>query len=127
MKTGVASRSADVTRVNRAVVLPERRSYNVERTISLISSDKQSVTGGYYGQGRRMFLIDQRDVDDLDLKQEDWLVYDDHKYEVKHFDEFEAVACWVIIAQRVRGEGFDQIHLTCAEDFAEVGEDASDS
>ena len=117
LQTGIKTRVADVTRVRRAVVLPEKLEKHVERSISVISADKQSVFGGYYNTGSTIFMIEQKDVPDLLLTTEDWLIHDCVKYNVEHFDEFEFGSLWVISARRILVDTFETIHLASADDF----------
>jgi len=105
-----------MTRLNRAVVLPAKVERSLIQTISKISADKAFVYGGTYDRTRRMFLIDQRDAPDLELSNDDWIIFRNRRYKVASFDEFEFDALWVVIAHELVGETFNQTHRVSSED-----------
>jgi len=129
IKTGVATVDKELIRAQRAIILPARVERTFVQSISRISADKQFVYGGTYDRSRRMFLVDRRNINcefstDLQLTHDDWIVYNGHKYEIKHFDEFEFESIWIIVGHRVLGDSPELIHPECAEDRLTVGEDA---
>ncbi len=95
-RTGESTRTKTATRLHRAVVLPETVSREVKQSISLISANKQMVTGGGFEAGKRLFIIERRDCPNLVLKQSDWLVYHGRKYAIENFEEYEFDAAYVI-------------------------------
>jgi hypothetical protein len=104
-RTGEPSARYLATRIRLAVVLPTRISRDVERTISLISSNKQLVQGGGFDIGKRTFLIDRRDTGPLALEKDDFLVHNRCKYAIDTLDEF--ASAYLIIAEKLIGETFD--------------------
>jgi hypothetical protein len=110
-KTGDVLSEKEVIRVRRAVVLPVRISREVRRSISQISANKKFVTGGTYDAGRRLFIVDRADVSDLQLTNDDYLVYRNRKYEIGDFQAFEFDAGWIITGRELVGEVPEQIHL----------------
>jgi len=103
-KTGEVTRTKTVTRIQRAVVLPETISREVKQSISLISANKQMVTGGGYEAGKRLFIIERRDCPNLVLKQSDWLVYHGRKYAIENFEEYEFETAYIIHGKELVGE-----------------------
>ena len=103
-KTGEVTRMKTATRIHRAVVLPETVSREVKQSISLISANKQMVTGGGFEAGKRLFIIERHDCPRLVLKQSDWLVYHDRKYAIENFEEYEFDAAYIIHGKELVGE-----------------------
>ena len=102
-KTGEVTRTKTATRIRRAVVLPETISREVKQSISLISANKQMVTGGGYEAGKRLFIIERRDCPNLVLKQSDWLVYHCRKYAIENFEEYEFETAYIIHGKELVG------------------------
>jgi len=103
-KTGDVTRTKTATRIHRAVVLPETISREVKQSISLISANKQMVTGGGFEAGKRLFIVERRDCPNLALKQSDWLVYHGRKYAIENFEEYEFEAAYIIHGKELVGE-----------------------
>ncbi len=90
--------------ISRCIVLPVRLQREVIQTISIISANKKFVQGGAYDSGLREFIIDARDLPrGLLIRQDDWLVYDDRRYELKIVHELEQKTGWHIIGKEVLG------------------------
>lgn len=125
LASGQATIQKTLTQVDRAVVLPARVERSFIKSISMISADKTFVYGGTYDRDRRMFLVDMQDVPyGFELDEDDWVVYDGKKYEVKHFDEWEFDSLIVIIGHHVHGDVPEQIFLERAEDRITPTEEA---
>jgi len=103
-RTGVAVVKTQVTRVRRAAVLPAMLTRDVVRNISVISADKKLVQGGSYDASKRVFVIDRRDTRSLTLSQDDWLVWDGHKYQFERMQELEFQTGWIITGKVLLGE-----------------------
>jgi len=104
--TGVPTVPKTVTRVRRAIVMPLKIAAKSLQTISVISANKQFVRGGTYDQGTRVFVIDRKDVPNLELTVNDYFVYRDKKYEIKEVELYEFDAAWVAIGIEVEGDSF---------------------
>jgi len=119
-RTGEKVITKTVTHVRRAVVVPSRMDRIANQTISLISANKQFVTGGHYDVNQRDFIIDRRDVPRLpELPADDWIVYNRRKYQVKTVESFEVDAGWVVTARELGGETPEFIHDLRAESRSE--------
>ncbi len=115
-RTGEKVITKTVTHVRRAIVVPSRMDRVANQTISLISANKQFVTGGHYDVNQRDFIIDRRDVPTLpELTADDWIVYNRRKYQVKTVECFEVDAGWVVTARELVGEVPEQIFDLRAE------------
>jgi len=110
-KTGESTARCLAKRVKRAIILPARINREAERTISLISANKQVVMGGWYDSGKRTFIIDRRDTGQLTLEKDDFLVYDGCKYAVETIDDYEFASAYSVIAKKLIGETFDDSTL----------------
>lgn len=104
LNTGVRTETTTVTTIRKAIVLPAKEERTLVSSISKISANKAFVYGGTYDRSRRMFLIDQRDAPDLDLKKDDWIVHRDRRYDVASFDAFEYDSLWVVIGHELVGD-----------------------
>lgn len=102
--TGVRSKTHTSVYIKRAVVLPVKLSRDVIQTISIISANKKLLQGGSIDQGVRQFIIDRGDVPAaFDIHNDDWIVYDGHRYDVKTVDEYEYKTAWLLTAKMVEG------------------------
>lgn len=117
-KTGEKVLSIEVTRIERAVVLPATIEREAEKTVSQISANKQFVVGGTFDTEVREFIVDRRDTPRLpELTDDDWVVFKGVKYQIKSFEEFEFEAGWVITAKAVVGEAPEEIHVVAADNL----------
>ena len=101
LQTGEKTVNRDSMFINRAVVLPNKLSRDAVQSISLISANKQIVQGGTYDPGERRFIIDRTDASSWDLVKDDWIVYDDKRYEIKTIEEFEQNTAWLVVGREV--------------------------
>jgi len=96
--------------VNRAIILPAKLTREQTQTISMISSEKSFVYGGTYDQGVRWFFIDPRDLPiGYDIKMDDWIVYNNKKYEIKQVKDNEFDGLWEILGAELIGVTPNQI------------------
>lgn len=86
--------------IPRCIVLPVRIQREVVQTISIISANKGLLQGGTYDAGQREFVIDARDLPVIP-RQDDYLVYNDRRYEFKEVYELEQRTGWHIVAKEV--------------------------
>lgn len=130
-KTGVVTVDKSVVNIRRGIILPAKVIRESAQTISVISANKAFVVGGTYDSSTRMFIVDRRDVPDLDLKDfdptpDDWIVYKNRKYEIKTFQEFEFESAWVFTGKAVLGDVPEQIFQLCADNLVRVNQGAVD-
>lgn len=127
VETGEKTVTKTVTVVRKAVILPARVSRDVVQTISQISANKAFVGGGYYDSRTRHFIIDRLDCPGLELKDDDWLVFDGRKYEIKFIDEFEFNTAWVITARHQLGDLNEQIFPLGADHLLDLTQEATNT
>jgi len=104
-KTGETARTKTATRIQRAIILPVTISREVKQSISLISANKQMVTGGGFEVGKRLFIIERRDCPSLVLHKADWLVYNGRRYAIDNYEEYEFETAYIITGKEMPGEG----------------------
>ena len=122
VRTGRKTISTTRLIVNRAVVLPEMLNRTTKQSISLISSNKEFVSGGTSDIGTRNFIIDRRDVVLPELTADDWIVYLHQKYQIKQVQSFEQEAGWIVTAKRISGEEPGTISATASDTVAVTDE-----
>jgi hypothetical protein len=125
VETGAKTTVKDVTVVRKAVILPAKVSRDVVQTISQISANKAFVYGGSFDSRTRTFIIDRLDCPDLELKEDDWLVFNGRKYEIKAVQEFEFDTAWVITARHQLGDVFEQIFPLGADHLLDLTQEAT--
>jgi len=108
-KTGEVTRTKTATRIQRAIVLPVTVSRELKQSISLISANKQFVTGGSYESGKRLFIVERRDCPSLVLAESDWLAYNGRKYVIENFEEYEFDVAYVIHGKELKGETLGEV------------------
>lgn len=115
-ETGVKTVDKTVEVVRKCIVLPVKIAREVSKTISQISSNKMFVYGGTYDAGTRMFIVDTRDMPkDFEFTNDDWIVYNSRRYDIKTIEEFEQRTAWTIVAKEVSGVRPEQVlfaHVT---------------
>lgn len=126
VRTGEKQITKTVTHVRRAIVVPTKIDRIAQQTISLISANKEFVTGGHWDASQRDFIIDRRDVPSLpELTADDWIVFNNRKYQVKTVEAFEYDAGWVITARELVGEVPEQIFDLRAESYLDLTDEAA--
>lgn len=123
VRTGQKTLLKSATHIRRAPVLPSKIVRTVNQSISLISSNKQLVTGGTYDLSKRDFLVDRLDAPNLPtLTADDWIVYDGRKWQIESVEDFEVHAGWIITGRELVGEIPEQIFNLRAENFLTIGQ-----
>ena len=115
--SGIKDVPRAVTHIRRGLILPSKSLREFQRDISLISANKAFVMGGTFDTSTRTFVVDRVDAPNLELTVSDWVVYDNRRYEVKEFTEFEFDSAWVIVGRAIEGEIPEQIRLLCADNL----------
>lgn len=123
--TGVKSVTKTVTIVKTAVILPAKVQREVLQSISQISANKSFVYGGTFDSRMRTFIIERRDAPGVELKDDDWLVFDGRKYEIKSIQEFEFDTAWVVVARQILGEVPEQIFPTAVDHLLDISSAAT--
>lgn len=115
--TGQKTIPRTVTPVTRGIIMPGKTIREAVQNISVISANKSFVQGGTYDITAKTFIVDRVDAPNLDLTESDWIVFDNKRYEVKEFQEFEFDSAWIIVCRAVEGEIPEQIRLLSADNL----------
>lgn len=118
--TGVKTIPRTVTEIKRAIILPVKVIREFTQTISVISANKTFVMGGTYDAGTRMFIVERKDVPNLDITESDWIIYRNRRYEIKSFEEYEFESAWVIVGREIKGDVPAKIFPLCADNLIRV-------
>ncbi len=98
--TGVKTVSQTPLVIRRCIVLPVKMQREVAQGIAAISANKEFVYGGSFDTGTREFIIDSRDLPaGTSIQQDDWLLYNDRRYELKTIEELEQHTGWHIVGK----------------------------
>lgn len=106
-------------------MLPARVDRIAQLGISKISSNKEFAFGGSYDAAQRNFIIDRRDVQVPELSADDWIVFNDRKYQVKTVEAFEYDTGWVITARELVGDDEGQVFSPSATSAPTLAQGAS--
>ncbi len=128
--TGDVTVDKTVVSIDRGIILPAKVMREATQTLSMISANKSFVVGGTYDNSTRMFIVDRKDVPDLELKDfeptsDDWIVYNGRKYEIKFFSEIEFDSAWVFTGKAVLGDIPEQIFQMSADNLVRVSQGAA--
>lgn len=103
-QSGVKTVDKTVYVVRKCIVLPVKIAREVVQSISQISANKMFIMGGSYDVGTRMFIIDARDLPNrYQFTNDDWIVYNGRRYDIKSYEEFEYHTAWSIVGREVKG------------------------
>ena len=109
-ETGDKTYTRSMIVVPKCIVLPVKIQREATQSISVISANKTFVYGGTYDAGTRMFIIDARDLPaEYEIVNDDWLVYNNRRYDIKDITEFEQHTGWIITGREVKGVRPEQI------------------
>ena len=111
-KTGVKTNVTETYVVRKCIILPVKITREVVQSVSAISANKSFVYGGSYDTDSRDFIIDARDVPaGYLLRQNDYIVYNDTRYEFKNVVELEQKTGWLISGKAVVGPATIRVSL----------------
>jgi hypothetical protein len=118
-ETGTKTIDSSVITIHRCIVLPARIQREVVNTISIISANKSFVYGGSYDADTRIFVIDARDLPKgYVIQVDDWLEFDNYRFNPKTIEELEQHTGWTITAKRVIGPTVTEVALIHEPDFS---------
>jgi hypothetical protein len=121
-KTGIKTNVTESYVVRKCIILPLKITREVIQTISEISANKNFVYGGSYDSDLRDVVIDARDLPTgYSPRQNDYIVYNDQRYELKNIAELEQKTGWLISGKAVIGPAIIRVslidNLTTEEDM----------
>lgn len=125
-QTGEKTVSKTVYIVRKCIVLPVKIARELVQSISQISANKMFVYGGSYDAGTRLFIVDARDMpNDYEFKNDDWIVYNGRRYDIKSIEEFEQHTAWSIVGREVKGVRPEQVFFANITDQLNFNQDVT--
>lgn len=115
-ETGIRQTNVETFDVTRAIILPVKWSLEEIRGISLISSNKSLVQGGWYQAGKQAFIIDSRDLG-FEPSTDDWLIHGGQRFNFESVEMAEDHSSWVIVGKALPGRAEGQVFAVKAESF----------
>lgn len=108
--TGVKTLTKTKYSINKIIVLP--KSYITAKIYSLsyIAANKNFTYGAYFNKDTKVFLIEKRDINNVDIKPEDYLIIEHERFEIKELQEAELNLAYIVIANKVDGQFNGEIH-----------------
>lgn len=120
-KTGIKTSGSTSITIHRCIVLPARIQREV---IQSIVGNREFAYGGSYDADTRIFVIDSRDLPKgYIIQNDDWLEYDNYRYNPKTIEELEQHTGWTITAKRVIGPTVTDALALSEPEFTGVSED----
>ena len=99
-----------------AILGPGKVAREVLQSISQISANKTMVYGGTFDSTVKTFVIDGRHLPgDFEFEMDDWIVYNNARFELKDVYKLDYHAGWIITAKEVIGQHAEQIFHLSAE------------
>lgn len=122
IQTGVTTwPNREVTRIERAIILPVKLDRDQPQGISYISSGKEFVYGGMVDKKSRWFYIDPSDLaNGYVINRDDWITYEGKKYEIKEINDIEFNALWEVLGVEIPGVVPEEIHLLSGHTIIDV-------
>ena len=115
--TGATTWQIQSWKVNRVVVLPEKRQREVRQNAGAMAANRAIIQGSSFDTGGRHFLFNRREVPrDLVLQKDDWIVFNNKHYDIESVSDYEYASAWLVIAKELVGrvEVFDMRILQVA-------------
>jgi hypothetical protein len=117
-KTGVKSLSSTSITIHRCIVLPTKVQREVVQTV--LVANKEFTYGGSYDTNTRTFIIDARDLPKKYIIQtDDWIEFENYRYNLKIIEELEQHTGWTITAKRVIGPAIIDTELLNESSFTQ--------
>lgn len=103
--TGIKTQFVSKVFVPRAIILPVKVAREIATSITIVAANKMMVYGGAYDAGTRQFMLDAQDMPrDFQFSKDDFILYNDRRYEIKSYEEFEFHSAWSIIGKETFAE-----------------------
>lgn len=91
-------------RVRRAIVLRAREFRSFVYDLAFISANKDFTTGGFFDPEDRRIILDRQDMPaNFNPKIDDYIIFQNNKYEVSEVYEFEEDSANMFVARKIRG------------------------
>ncbi len=129
-QSGVKRQLVTFTNIARAIILPVKVVREIATSITIVAANKMMVYGGSYDAGTRQFILDAQDLPrDFQLAKDDFIMYNDRRYEVKSYEEFEFHTAWSVIGKETFAEpqlpSYNYVHRPVAASVLQVTQTGS--
>jgi len=125
LETGEKSISYMKVHVPRAIVQPARVTRSFVYDLAYISANKDFTSGGFFDSTDRRIILDASDIPaDWVIDNNQFVVYNQRRYEVKSFYEFEEGMGYILVVRETKAlkkiHLLDAVSVLCFEQTAEV-------
>ena len=104
-ETGIKTQYVSTVSIPRAIILPVKVAREIATSITIVAANKMMVYGGAYDAGTRQFMFDAFDMPrDFQFAKDDFILYNDRRYEIKSYEEFEFHSAWSVIGKETFAE-----------------------
>lgn len=92
------------THVRKAIVLRAREFRSFVYDLAFISANKDFTTGGFFDPEDRRVILDRQDMPaGFEPKVDDYIIFQNNKYEVSELFEFEENSTDMLLVRKIRG------------------------
>lgn len=103
--TGIKIQYVSLFRIPRAIILPVKVVREIATSITVVGANKLAVYGGSYDAGTRQFVFDAQDLpNDFNFQKDDFILFNNRRYEIKSYEEFEFHTAWSVIGKETFAE-----------------------
>lgn len=104
-ETGAKTSTSEAYHVRNCVVMPADTLRKFFYGVSYLGANKSFVSQGGQGwdESNRGFIIEGRDLPGFVFEKEDWIVYDNARYDIEMIDTLEGGGGWLVVGKHVRG------------------------
>jgi len=103
-ETGEKITEYSKTDISKAIVLRAREFRSFVYDLAYISANKDFTTGAFFDPEDRQILIEASDTPiNFEPTGEDFIVFQDHRYDVKEIYHFEDNYGWALLVRKLRG------------------------
>jgi len=113
LETGTKSITYTKIRIQRAIIQPARSHRDFVYDLAFISANKDFTTGGFFDASDRRIILDANDVpDDWDIDINQFVIFNNKRYDIKSFDTFESNAGYTLIVRETTGQKIVRLENT---------------
>lgn len=91
--------------IPRAIIQPARTSRSFVYDLAYISANKDFTSGGFFDISDRRIILDAADLPaDWELDNNQFIIYNNRRYDIKGFYEFEANMGFILMVRETKGQ-----------------------
>lgn len=105
LQTGEKDISYMKVSIPRAIIQPARTSRSFVYDLAYISANKDFTSGGFFDVSDRRIILDAADLPaDWELDNDQFIIYNNRRYDIKGFYEFEADMGFILMVRETKGQ-----------------------